>query len=130
MRYFVESVTVYSTTGKTRKGAMLQKAALQFEHIIIGDHVALKALIKAFRTLTAACDKVYLGAPLRVAYSDYQLRVKPEKQSFDEKSIFIMHLAPVGLTHFSSNIHQAVYTTVKESGDKQLLESYAKGGEE
>lgn len=129
MRYFVESVSVYSTTGKTRKGAILQKAALQFEHIILGDHMALKALIKVFKKLAAACDSTYRGAQLRVDYTDYQLSVRPEKPSFDEKVVFIMHLAPVGLTHFSSNIHQAVYTTVKESGDRQLLEAYAKGGE-
>lgn len=126
MRYFVESVNTYNSTGKSRKGAILQKVARQFEHVVIGDHNALLALLKALERLVAACNNSFRGKTLKVCYNKYSyyISVEPEDKGFSEQVIFSMQLAPMGLTLFSSNIHQAVHSDLKAFDDKKLLDAY------
>lgn len=131
MKYFVESVLTYNTTGKSRKGAILQKAATQFEHQIIGDHQALEALVSDIRKLVDACDNIFKGKPLKVDYNKANYRIcveSAEKRADINTAVFTILFAPVGLTLFSSNIHQALYTAVAESADQKLIEAYKKGG--
>ena len=139
MRYFVESVTTYTTTGKTRKGAMLQSAAMQFEHTVIGDVQALEALLKVFRNLVDACNAQYSGKPLKLNYykDAYRIAVVPEERNtFADNTVFSMQLAPVGMMMYSSNVHQAVHSTVAGHGDTKFTqafknvcrEAYRKGG--
>lgn len=141
MRYFVETVTTYNATGKSRKGAILQKVAQRFEHVIIGDHNALLALIKVFERLVAACNKVYRGKILKVSYNrySYYLCVESVDRSFNESVVFSMQLAPVGLTLFASNIHQSAHDDLVSHNDRKLLDAYyakqidealSKGGDE
>lgn len=132
MKYFVESVLTYNTTGKSRKGALLQKTAAQFEHQIIGDHQALEALVADIRKLVAACEKLYKGKPLGVFFDKRNCRICVEDlnpRADINTAVFTICYAPVGLTLFSSNIHQAVYTSVSEFTDQKLLDAYKKGGE-
>lgn len=126
MKFFVETVTTYNSTGKTRKGALLQKVAKQFEHTVIGDHNALLALVKVFERLVAACNSTYTGKRLKISYNrySYYLSVEPEEKNFSESVIFSMQLAPVGLTLFSSNIHSAVHSDLLSTKDQKLLDIY------
>ena len=132
MKYFVESVLTYNTTGKSRKGALLQRVASQFEHQIIGDHQALEALVADIRKLVDACNTIYKGAPLKVNYSkaNYRICVEAAKPRADiNTAVFTILFAPVGLTLFSSNVHHAIYSSVASGADSKLLEAYKKGGE-
>lgn len=128
MRFFVESVTRPLSTGKNRKGAILQKVAKQFEHVIIGDNNALTALKTVFERLVAACNSTYSGKRLKVTWNKYshQLTVEPEDRSanFSESVVFTMQLAPVGLTFFASNVHQAVNSDLVDNNDPKLLCAY------
>lgn len=132
MRYFVESVLTYNTTGKTRKGAILQKVAQQFEHQIIGDHLTLEALVADIRKLVAACEKIYKGKPLGVFFDKHNHRICVEDlnpRADINTAVFTICYAPVGLTFYSSNIHQAIYSHVAEYGNPKLFEEYKKGGD-
>ena len=127
MKFFVESVTTYTSTGKSRKGAILQKVAKQFEHTVIGDNYAMTALITVFERLVDACNKTYTGRRLVISYNKFShhISVKPECQkSFDDSAVFSMQLAPIGLTLFSSNIHQMMHSDLTDNNEPKLLEAY------
>ena len=132
MKYFVESVLTYNTTGKSRKGALLQRVASQFEHQIIGDHQALEALIADIRKLVTACEQTYKGKPLGVFFDKRNCRICVEDlnpRADINTAVFTICYAPVGLTLFSSNVHHAIYSSVASGADSKLLEAYKKGGE-
>ena len=134
MRYFVESVTTYSTTGKTRKGAIIQKVAKEFEHVIIGDNTCSLALISALKRLADACNKVYKGREVIVEYNRnvYQICIGFKRNAETTEGVICsIQLAPINMTMYSSNVHQSVNESMRAEGDKAVLEAYyeRKGGE-
>jgi len=52
MKYFINSVQTYSTSGKSRKGALLQSVASLFEGVIVDDE-ALSTMTRVFKALVA-----------------------------------------------------------------------------
>ena len=62
MRIFVESVTTYFVTGKTRKGSAIQSAVKQFKHVLLFNEEALTALLVNIERLVDTCNKKYRGS--------------------------------------------------------------------
>ena len=106
MRYFIESVTTYSTTGKSRKGALLQSVAKKFEHSIIADEITMIEFIHTLRHFVTVCNNTFPGAPLYLTADDGsgQISVHP-KATGSEATVFAIHYAPIGSTYdlFSLN---------------------------
>lgn len=112
MKYFVENVTTYVTTGKTRKGSILQVVARQFEHTIIGDDDALSALVYSLKCLVEAVNNTYKGKPLRLEFkrdAGY-IDVKPVNNCNDNH-VFSINYAPVGSTNYSLDMRSLVGNT-------------------
>lgn len=69
MRFFIETVTTYSTSGKTRKGYAIQQAVKPFEHILLMDDQAFKELYYNIERLVAVCNARFRGAELFVSHN-------------------------------------------------------------
>lgn len=112
MKYFVESVTTYVTTGKTRKGAILQTVAKQFEHTIIGDDDALSALVYTLKCLVDAVNNTYKGKPLLLEFNRDAgyIDVKPVNNCNDNH-VFSINYACVGATNYSLDMRALVGNT-------------------
>lgn len=113
MRYFIESVTTYSTTGKSRKGALLQAVAKKFEHSIISDEGALNEFIRTLRHFVTACNNSFPGAPLYLTTNKAsgQISVHP-KATGSEATVFAIHYAPIGSTFDLYSINCALLGSI------------------
>lgn len=96
MKYFIHSVQTYATTGKTRKGAMLQSVAVKFEGAVI-DTEALREMTVLFRTLVDITNRRGRGKPLAVHTSAGSLCVKPQYNGNDNH-IFTISFKPIRCT--------------------------------
>lgn len=124
MRYFVESVTTYSTSGKTRKGAILQAVARKFEHTIIADDDALRALVESLDRLVKAVNKSYKGRPLCLTFhrDSGHICVQPVN-NFNDNLVYSIAYAPVGATYFASSMRPLIFDSV-DNVDHDLAKAF------
>lgn len=135
MNYFVETVTVYSTSGKSRKGAAIQAAAKPFEHKeLFGGESALTVLVARLRALVRVCNANFRGAELFLSWhrdgDQGQISVHPKSTGFETPVVTISY-APV-IDRISDItvgyvIGDAIRKHAPEIYSKFLIES-AKGG--
>ena len=125
MKYFITSVQTYSTSGKSRKGALLQSVASQFEGVIIDDD-ALLSMISIFTALVAYVNNNYKGKPLDLVAGPGWLCVKPEYNGNDNH-IFNISYVPVKATYYAYNVEQQVSETLSNI-DPNIIKGYKKGG--
>lgn len=119
MRYFIESVTTYSTTGKSRKGALLQAVAKKFEHDIIADDSALREFISTLRHFVTACNNSYPGAPLYLTANKASGRISVHpKATGSEATVFAIHYAPIGDTFDIFSITPALMASIRNLDSK------------
>lgn len=126
--YFVESVLTLTSTGKTRKGALLQKVAEQFEHKILADEDALANLVLRLDNLVETCNKRYKGTEVSFtcdfdagAISAYN--GNPGNAPY----IFIIGFAPMGERLPASTVRNLISNTVNNI-DVETLKAYHKEG--
>lgn len=134
MSYFIETVTTYATSGKTRKGAAIQAAVKPFEHALIFDSTSLSVLVSRLRTLVRVCNSCFRGAELFLSWNrngeSGQISVHPKQTGF-EASVVTIHYAPI-VNRFSDLVvgavmGEAIRKQAPEIYQKFLVES-AKGG--
>lgn len=130
MNYFVETVTVYSTSGKTRKGAAIQAAAKPFEHKeLFGGQSTLNVLVARLRALVRVCNANFRGAELFLSWhrdgDQGQISVHPKPTGFESPVVTISY-API-LDHISD---LTIGTVIGEAIRKQAPEIYSKFLEE
>ena len=98
MMYFIESVTTYSTSGKSRKGAAIQAAARKFEHALLSDGTSLISLVSRLRDLVNVCNENFRGALLYISWTrdgeSGQISIHP-KSTGSEPHVVNIHYAPV-----------------------------------
>ena len=131
MNYFIETVTTYSTSGKTRKGAAIQAAAKPFEHReLFGGESALTVLVARLRALVRVCNANFRGAELCLSWhrngDQGQISVHP-KATGSEQPVVTISYAPIvdrvsDLT-VSSVIGEAIRRQAPEIYSKFLMES-------
>jgi len=137
MMYFIESVTTYSTSGKTRKGAILQSVAKNYEHRVLCDGNALSAMVTSLKLLVDVVNTTCKGKPLKLDHSADAgwICVKPESR-FNDNHVFSIQYAPVCGHFYASNIRADIYDTLKQQDNELakafIMEAYKskKGGEE
>lgn len=95
MMFFIESVTTYSTSGKTRKGYAIQKALKPFEHIILISEQAFDTLLANIERLVVVCNAKYRGAELFVSCNKQadcgQISVHPQPTGNESPVITISY---------------------------------------
>ena len=126
MKYFIESVTTYSTTGKTRKGAILQSVAMTYEHKMMCDGNALSAMVFSLKLLVDVVNATCKGKPLKLEHSHDAgwICVKPES-GFNDNHVFSIHYAPVCGSFYASNIRADIYDCLKQQ-DEELAKAFVK----
>ena len=128
--YFIESVDTLPSTGKTRKGAALQAVVEQFEHTILVDKVALRALFRQLQALVDAVNARYPGMTVLMhIFSDSDsdtgyICAGNDPTGFDG-FIFSIHYVPVGDDLHYDNISSRILESV-ENIDCRLLDEYHK----
>ena len=134
MRFFIDNVTVYATAGKTRRGALLQAIANQFERCILGDVAALEKLVERLEEAVRMANLGSKGKPLMLAhYRDYgqcggQICAKPVSNAKDNH-VFTISYKPVAETLFSSNVSMMIAGSLAYKNLRQLADAAGKGGE-
>lgn len=135
MRFFIDNVTVYSVAGKTRRGALLQTIAQQFENCILGDVAALDKLVERLTGAVDMANRGSKGKPLKLEhYRDYgrcggQICVKPVSNANDNH-VFTISYKPVAETLFASNVASKISGGLSFNALRQLADAAAgKGGE-
>lgn len=95
MKFFIESVTTYSTSGKTRKGYAIQEAIKPFEHILLLDKQAFKAFYYIIKLLVEVCNARYRGAELFTSIHKLdaggQISVHPRKTGSETAVVTISY---------------------------------------
>lgn len=129
MRYFVESVSTLSTTGKSRKGAVLQAVVRRFEHTILADDDALIKLVSRLQAVVNAVNTLYKGKKVSLNHHADSGHIWAHSgYTGNEAYIFSLSYVPVGETMYQSNIHTTI-SDMLYNMDNVLMVAYAKGGE-
>lgn len=124
MMYFIKSVTTYSTTGKSRKGAILQSVAMTYEHRVLCDENALSALVTSLTLLVNVVNATCKGKPLKLEHDQFAgwICVKPEN-NFNDNHVFSIHYAPVCGHFYASNVRADIYDCLKQQ-DNELAKAF------
>ena len=112
MRYFIESVTTYSTTGKSRKGALLQTIVTGYEHAVLADEHTLARFIRTLRLIVDACNKTFSGSTLYLSVSDGYISVHPQSTG-SEAHVVTIHYAPIGFTYETYSVAGPLVSSVE-----------------
>lgn len=135
MMYFIESVNTLSTTGKSRKGAILQAVTKRFEHTVLVDGRALCALIHQLHCLVNAVNARYKGKEVFLQHGTDSGHIYANNGSTgNEAYIFSISYAPVGIDLRAHTVRNEITDTLFNL-DRKLLaeyrkEAYKEGGEE
>ena len=124
MMFFIETVTTYSTTGKSRKGATLQEVAKTYEHKVLCDETALSAMVASLRLLVDVVNDTCKGKPLKLEHSHDAgwICVKPEN-GYNDNHVFSIQYAPICGSFYASNIRADIYDTIQQN-DRELAKAF------
>lgn len=126
--YFVESVHTLTSTGKTRKGALLQEVARQFEHKVLADEEALANLMLSLKHLVETCNKRYKGTEVHfTCHYDAGAISAYNGNPGNAPDIFIISYAPMGERLHASTVRNLISNTVNNI-DVETLKAYHKEG--
>lgn len=133
MRFYINNVTIYATTGKTRRGALLQSIAQQFEHCILGDVAALNKLVERLTVAVLFANQGSRGKLLEVKHhrglgpDGGQICVEPS-DGLDRGCVFTLSYKPIAQTLFASNVASMISGDLSFNNLRQLAAA-GKGGE-
>lgn len=131
--YFIESVTTYSTTGKTKRGEILQRVAERFEHMVLINETALSAFANQLRILVDVCNTSLPGKPAEFRWwkDSGAMAVGTGAESCDTY-IFMIHYAPImgnlGAYQIRNEISDVLFKADRDLAVK-FISSSKKGGE-
>ena len=134
MMYFIESVNTLTTTGKSRKGAILQAVAKRFEHTILVDEHTLTAFIHQLHCLVNAVNARYSGKEVFLQYSTGAGHIYANNGSTGHEAyIFSISYAPVGIDLRAHTVRNEITDSLFNL-DRELLaeyhkDAYTEGGE-
>lgn len=134
MMYFIESVNTLTTTGKSRKGTILQAVTKRFEHTILVDEHALSAFIHQLHCLVKAVNARYKGKEVFLQYSTDSGHIYANNGSNGHEAyIFSISYAPVGIDLRAHTVRNEITDSLFNL-DRELLaeyrsEAYKEGGE-
>ncbi len=136
MTYFIETVTTYATSGKTRKGAIIQAAAKPFEHKLLTAGSTLDELVSRLRALVRVCNANYRGAELCLSWhrdgDSGQISVHPQ-QTGSEQNVVTISYAPVKDRLFELTVFPIIGEVIRKQApeiyQKVIMES-SKGGDQ
>lgn len=111
MIHFIESVTTYATSGKTRKDAIIQAVASQFEHSLLADDTALESMVTQLRKLVDVCNRNFKGKHLTLHWSPGHISVRPSQTGYEQMVVSISY-APVLDRLAYSNMHSRIAVTL------------------
>lgn len=119
MMFFIETVTTYSTSGKTRKGAILQEVAKTYEHKVLCDETALSAMVASLRLLVDVVNATCKGKPIRLEHNHEAgwICVKPES-GFNDNHVFSISYAPICGSLYASHIRAGIYDSLKQQDNE------------
>lgn len=126
MMYFVHSVQTYVTSGKTRKGALLQEVAMKFKSAVLSEE-ALAVLIRSFRILVDVVNANFKGKPLKLSTGEGWICVKPAN-GLDDNHVFSISFQLMGKHYLGHNVHKEFHYTLTNA-DPDIAKAYLKGGE-
>ncbi len=129
MKYFVSKVTTYSVQGKTKRGALLQKVAQEFENVLLPSDLELKLLVKKFADLVAALNETSKGKPLKLDADLYKgwIIVKPASP-YNDNFVFDMTVRRVKEGFMNrSQVSYTFYSLIEDQTVRDLMKQ-EKGG--
>lgn len=125
MKFFIESVTTYATSGKTRKGSIIQAAAKPFEHVELSDESTLKEFVSRLRALVRVCNSNYRGSTLALSWirngDSGQISVHSPKTG-SEQNVVTISYAPIKRHLFDLTVFPVIGEVIR----KQAPEIYQK----
>ncbi len=129
MRYFISNVTTYATAGKTRRGAVLQAVAKQFEHCILGSYPTLMTLVDRLGIAVDIANRSSKGKPLKLEFLPEcgHIYVKPES-NFNDNHVFSISYVPINETLFPSNVSMKFWDCEEYRNIERLDRESKKGG--
>ena len=134
MNFFIESVTTYSTPGKTRKGAIIQAVAKPFEHALLIETSALNELVSRLRALVNVCNNNYRGSQLYLSWNkdgdSGHISVHPKK-SGSELNVVTISYAPVKTRLFDLTVFPFMGNVIRKRAPEiytEIIIDSAKGG--
>lgn len=96
MMYFIESVTTFQSSGKSKKGALLQAAVSNLEHNFFGDDDGLFALRDQLSKLVDLCNKEYKGSKMFLKWHEDACQIEVISDSTSERCpVFRICYAPM-----------------------------------
>lgn len=93
--YFIESVSILSSTGTSGKGALLQSLIRRFEHILLTDETALKTFIRRLQILVAVCNSKIKGKTVYLQHYSESRHILANNGNDDDSYIFSVSYVPV-----------------------------------
>lgn len=129
MKYFIESVHTLNSTGKTKKGALLQVIARKFEHTVLADDDALTAMVDQLRKLVEVCNAKYHGKKLELHHNSWSCYISCSAQlNATDTAVFGIQYAPIGQTMTGSTIRASINDALSNIA-RPLQQLFMKGGE-
>ena len=128
MKYFIESVHTLNSTGKTKKGALLQVTAKKFEHTVLADDDALTALVEQLRILVEVCNAKFHGKKLELHHNAWSCYISCSAQfNATDTAVFGIQYAPIGDTMTHTSLRASINDTLANL-DRSVQMLYMKGG--
>ena len=112
MRYFIESVNTLTTTGKSRKGALLQSIVKRFEHTVLKGSDALAFFIGHLQALVDTCNAAYRGKTVTLHVCPGHIYAKNDNNGH-EAHIFSISYAPIGDEFYFYDVPGAILESVE-----------------
>ena len=131
MKYFIQRVTTYSSTGKTKKGAAIQTAVEPLEHCLLTDENALASLTLELKNLVDVCNLKYTGNPIKLHITTGQFSICPPKTG-SEPPVATISYAPVLAMVTADDIRVEIVNALFEDYRdiaSEYMEQAMKGGE-
>ena len=128
MKFFIETVTTYSTTGKSKKGAAIQTAVKTLEHCLLTDEDALASLTLQLTRLVEVCNDKYKGNPAKLHITTGHFSIRPPETG-NETPIATIQYAPVLEQLTADQIRSEIATALFEDY-RDIASEYIKAARE
>lgn len=96
MRYFIKSVNTIATTGKSKKGALLQTIAKRFEHTVLKGDAALAYFVDYLQALVDTCNAAYRGKAVTLHFDHDSCYIYAKNDNNGHEAyVFSISYAPI-----------------------------------
>ena len=114
MMYFIESVTTLTSTGKSRKGALLQTVVKPIEHTLLKGDAAVVILVKYLQALVDKCNSSFRGNTVYLHFNPESFHIYAcGEKTGSEAYIFSISYAPVKEQFFFYDLPGAILSPIE-----------------